>query len=373
MCAATVDFNGASYFRQRLILSTLSGRPIKISCIRDDDENPGLNEYEANVLRLMDTITNGTTININVTGTVLRYRPGMLTGGTFVHECNIQRSIGYYLEILFCLAPFCKHRVKATLRGVTNDSTDPTVDYYKATTLPVMRQFGILDDLELKIIKRGFAPDGGGEVHFHCPNPKKLRPIRFTDQGKIKRIRGTAYASRISPQIPNRIIESTRSVLNSYMSDIYIYSDHLKGNLAGKSPGFGIVLVAETTTGAFLACEATSNPKGQGEAVVPEDMGKTCADYLLQEIYRGGCIDSANQSLAALLMVLGEADVSKVLTGPLTQYTIQFLRHIRDFFQVTFKLESKVYDDEEEEKMGGSKVILTCVGVGYSNLSKATR
>ena len=31
-------------------------------------------------------------------------------------------------------------------------------------------------------------------------------------------------------------------------------------------------------------------------------------------------------------------------------------------------------DDEEEElKTGGDKLILTCVGVGYSNVSKAIR
>lgn len=36
-------------------------------------------------------------------------------------------------------------------------------------------------------------PKGGGEILFACPVRKVLQPIQFTDPGKIKRIRGTAY------------------------------------------------------------------------------------------------------------------------------------------------------------------------------------
>lgn len=43
------------------------------------------------------------------------------------HECNVQRSIGYYLEALIMLAPFMKSPLKAVLKGVTNDPADPSV------------------------------------------------------------------------------------------------------------------------------------------------------------------------------------------------------------------------------------------------------
>lgn len=64
---------------------------------------------------------------VSVLGTVLFYQPGLLSGGPVEHECNAQRSIGYYLEALLMLAPFMKSPLKATLRGVTNDPCDPTV------------------------------------------------------------------------------------------------------------------------------------------------------------------------------------------------------------------------------------------------------
>lgn len=58
---------------------------------------------------------------------MLFYQPGLLYGGVVEHDCNTQRSVGYYLEALLMLAPFMKMPLKATLRGVTNDPTDPTV------------------------------------------------------------------------------------------------------------------------------------------------------------------------------------------------------------------------------------------------------
>ncbi|XP_068784197.1 RNA 3'-terminal phosphate cyclase-like protein isoform X1 [Struthio camelus] len=329
-------------------------------------------DFEASFIRLIDKVTNGSRIEINQTGTTLYYQPGLLYGGSLEHDCSPSRSIGYYLESLLCLAPFMKHPLKIVLRGVTNDQVDPSVDVLKATALPLLKKFGIDgESLEIKINRRGMPPKGGGEILFSCPVKKVLQPIQFTDPGKIKRIRGTAYSVRVSPQMANRMVESARSILNKFLPDIYIYTDHMKGVNSGKSPGFGLCLVAETINGTILSAELASNPQGQGVAVLPEELGQNCAKLLLEEVYRGGCVDSTNQSLALLLMTLGQQDVSKVLLGPLSPYTIEFLRHLKSFFQIMFKIETK--SPEEEEHKGGEKVLMTCVGIGFSNLSKTIR
>ncbi|XP_005938873.1 RNA 3'-terminal phosphate cyclase-like protein isoform X1 [Haplochromis burtoni] len=372
MASHGLTYEGCNFLRQRLVLSALSGKRVKIKNIRSKDDEPGLRDFEANFIRLLDKLTNGSTIEINQTGTVLVYQPGLLYGGTVEHDCNPQRSIGYYLEALLMLGPFMKSPLKATLRGVTNDLTDPTVDLLKSTALPVMKKFGIDGEgFDIKVVKRGMAPGGGGEVVFTCPVRKTVRPVQLTDPGKIKRIRGVAYSVRVSPQMGNRIVDSARGILNQFLPDIYIYTDHMKGANSGKSPGFGLTLVAETLNGCFLSAEMSSTPQGQGDPILPEDLGRNCAKLLLEEIYRGGCVDSSNQSLALLLMTLGQQDVSKVLLGPLSPYTIEFLRHIRDFFQIMFKIE--VQKPLEDERKGGDKVLMTCVGVGYSNISKTLK
>lgn len=68
-------------------------------------------------------------------------------------------------------------------------------------------------------------------------------------------------------------------------------------------------------------------------------------------------------------------------TGPLSTYTIHFLQHLHEFFAITFKLGNPKdtdddYADGNENDVGkfpgATKVLLTCVGIGYTNMSKKT-
>jgi len=369
---SALTFTGSNYLRQRLVLSTLSGKPLRVKEIRSQDEEPGLREFEVNLIRLLDKITNGSRIEVSETGTSFYYQPGLLYGGTIDHECCKLKALGYYLEVLVALGPFCKKALHVTLRGVTNNQSDPSVDAFISGAIPVLKRFLVVDDgLELKITKRGMAPEGGGEVVFKCPVRRQLKPIQLMDQGKVKRIRGVVYAVRVSPAIGNRLVDAAKGVFLQFIPDVYIYTDHHRGNNSGNSPGFGISVVAETTTGVFYTAEAGSNPGGSGKPPsVPEEVGKEAAFLLLEEIFRGGCVDSTFQSFATLFMTMAPKDISKCLMGPLSPYTIQFLRHLRDFFGHTFRLESYRNKEEEELNTGANKVLITCFGIGFTNLSK---
>lgn len=45
------------------------------------------------------------------------------------------------------------------------------------------------------------------------------------------------HAVRVNPQFSNRMIEASRSILNRYIPDIYLYSDVYKGEESGKQVG----------------------------------------------------------------------------------------------------------------------------------------
>lgn len=206
---APLRFEGSRSFRHRLILATLSGTRIMVGNIRGHNESPGLGEHEASFLRLLDKLTNGCGIEINETGTRLRYSPGQISGGVVEHDCGTARAIGWFLEALLYLAPFAKKSFAVTLRGVTNDDVDFSVDTLKQVHLPALSLFGV-DGAEITIVKRGCAPVGGGEVLFVCPAVRELRAANLVEEGFIKRVRGIAYACRISPQMANRMVDGVR-------------------------------------------------------------------------------------------------------------------------------------------------------------------
>lgn len=104
----------------------------------------------------------------------------------------------------------------------------------RTVTLPHLHLFGVVDGLELQIKKRGSAPLGGGMIIFRSPIVRHVKTLQYLEQGKIKRIRGVAYSTRVSPQFANRMVEAARSVLNRYIPDIYLYTDVYKGEESGK-------------------------------------------------------------------------------------------------------------------------------------------
>nr|XP_031864084.1 18S rRNA biogenesis protein RCL1 [Kwoniella shandongensis]KAA5531156.1 18S rRNA biogenesis protein RCL1 [Kwoniella shandongensis] len=312
-------FTTHRHFRQRILLSILSGKSIRVDGIRSDDVHVGLRDYEINLLRLAEKVTNGSSIEISVTGTSFLFHPGLLPGGSFTHTCHVGRSLGYYLELLIPLAPFCKKPFDINLYGVTGEEgRDMTVDMIRTVTLPHLHLFGVTEGLELQIKKRGSAPLGGGQVIFKCPVVRHLKTLQFVEKGKVKKIRGVSYSTRVSPQFANRMVEAARSVLNRYIPDIYLYTDVYKGDDSGKSPGYGLTLVAQSTTSALHASECLSTP---GAITTPEDIALQAARLLLQELSSGGCVDSKHQWLVALLMALGKEDVGKCLLGSLTPHT----------------------------------------------------
>ncbi|KAN0140996.1 RNA 3'-terminal phosphate cyclase/enolpyruvate transferase [Lactarius tabidus] len=329
--SSSLHYSGHLYFRHSVALAILSGKPIKIDTIRPGDKNPGLRDYEVSLLRLIEKVTNGTVIEISLTGTAILVKPGIIAGGLVTHECPTSRSIGYFLEPIVMLAPFSKKPLSLTLRGITSDDNDLSVDLIRTVTLPHLEPFGISSGLELK---RGSPPPGGGEVLFLCPIVKQ-------------RIRGIAHAVRVSPQFSNRMIEAARSVLNRYIPDIYLYSDVYKGEDSGKYVQIDMLsLVAETTTSVIHCAEAVLRS-------------------LLTEIERGGCVDQKHQTLVLLMMVLGSEDVGRCSMAEPTERTVQFLRDVRDAFGISFKI-------VPADKSGGSRQLLySCYGSGYVNTNRS--
>ncbi|XP_014234900.1 RNA 3'-terminal phosphate cyclase-like protein [Trichogramma pretiosum] len=366
--ANVLEFKGHRSFRYRIILATLTGKTVRISDIRPTDDDPGLREFEINFLRFVDKMTNGARIVPSETGTSVLYQPGILIGGIVKHECCLDRGIGYILEAAMELAPFCKTPLELTLGGVTSNEIDPSVDRIKDSGIPVLKRFMTGDyEVILTINKRGAAPNGGGEVFFKCSTVKSLKTIQLKDSGLVKRIRGIAYGVRVSPGIPHRMIETAKGSLLKFIPDVYINIDEKKGKSGGKSPGFGITLTAETINGIFYSGEAVSPIRDpNADPCFPEDIGKEAANKLFDEIYRNGTVDSPFQSMTALFMAFSGRDVSKVVVGPFTPAMIQFLRDLKVFTGVTFRL-ANVTDDEGNQLQ---QVHMTCSGIGFSNMSR---
>ncbi|XVF47012.1 hypothetical protein PTKIN_Ptkin03bG0074800 [Pterospermum kingtungense] len=297
---------GSQNMRQRLLLATLRSTPILIEDIHADDTLPGLRPHEISLLRLFEKLTDDCFIEINETGTKLKYKPGIIVGGgKLVHDCGVSRAIGYFLEPLVLLGLFARKNLSIILKGITNDSKDPSVDTFRSTTFPMLKRFGVPSEgLKLEIKSRGVSPHGGGEVHLAVPMVQHLTATIWTDEGMVKRIRGEAFTTRVNAQNGHEMIYAARGIFNCLLPDVYIASDHRNRSEAGNSSGYGISLVAETTSGCCISADTTiSSPRGEeaddiegdDKKVRAAEVGKQIASLLLEEIEKGGVVDSTHQ------------------------------------------------------------------------------
>lgn len=79
--------------------------------------------------------------------------------------------------------------------------------------MPLLKHFGI-ENASIEVLKRGLYPKGGGEIKVFIPHVKELGSVSFTDEGKIKKVRGIAYSCNVNPTLATRMIETARGVLS---------------------------------------------------------------------------------------------------------------------------------------------------------------
>lgn len=391
-----LKFTGSKHLIQRLVLATLTGRPLRIAQIRASSHTaPGLAAHEVSFLRLLDSITNGSQIEFSYTGTTVLYKPGLIIGSAAGHgaqggvvrhevpaECT--RGVSYFLLPLCLLAPFAKAQVNVlfTGPGVITSSTetgDVSADTVRTAILPVFRSFGVEKNIELRILRRSNAgrdgKGGGGEVQLVFGHQVRLpRTLHLMSAGRVKRIRGVAYSTGVAGANNARLIEAARGVLNEFVPDTYIFSDVSsapfvpapdRNNASAKRKtglGFGLSLVAEANTGVLYSADIASPPSG-GEP--PEDLGKKCAYQLLESIEQGGCVSSVAAPTMLTLMAMGSEDVGRIAMGKDvlgSEPVVQLARDLRTFGMSGWGLRES--DDED------GSVVVSIVGKGVGNVGR---
>lgn len=108
-------------------------------------------EYEVLFLTLIQTVTNGTVVEIDATGTELRFSPGVIVGGKFVFDCGLERSIPYFLEALTCILPLSKLSTHITLTGTTSDNFSASIDTIRSVNLSILRLFAPNLEADIKV------------------------------------------------------------------------------------------------------------------------------------------------------------------------------------------------------------------------------
>ena len=384
----------------RLVLSTLTGRPVHISQIRSSSPTQtGLAPHEISFLRLLESITNGSSIQISYTGTTLTFAPGLITGSVEglgasggVIKCllpeTIRRGISWFLIPLCILAPFSKAPINVRFEGegVITSATemgDISVDSVRTAILPLYEKFGIQSSkLELRVLQRSCTgpggKGGGGIVELRFGSQVRLPKTVHMNRspGRVKRVRGVAYCTGVSASNNARMIHTARGILNPLVNDVHVaahydqaplVSSRDKSNPSAKKRtgiGFGMCLVAESSAeGVLYSADVTAPSEG---GVTPEDIGKKCAYQLLEIISQGGCVTKVGATTVLTLMAMGSEDVGRLRLGREVAGTEDVVGLGRDLKK--FGASSWGLRDVDEDDSGD--IIVSVKGIGVGNVGR---
>lgn len=388
-----IHFTGHQHLATRLVLSTLTGKAVRITKIRNTSLPPGLASHEISLLRLLDAITNGTQVEFSSTGTALLYKPGLIAGsaagfgadafGVIKHTLphTNTRGITYFLLPLCLLAPFAKAPLNILLEGpgvITSatDRGDISIDTLRTAILPYFNHFGIpAQRIEIEIKQRSCpSPTGhsGGRVHLKFQAQIRLpKTLHLITPGRIKSVRGVAYSTGVAASNNARMIESSRGLLNKLVPDVRIFSDNTSAPIvdlpAGQGKrrgavGFGLSLVASSASGQHIFSSDVISPTEGGLAA--EDIGKRAAMQLLEVIEQGGCVPKIAVPTVLIFMAMGSEDVGRVTLGKDVLGSVEILALAREFR--LFGLSAWGIRDTDEEGC----VVVSVVGRGVGNVGR---
>lgn len=328
-------FNSDIHSKYIIILSML----FKKNCTIKNCSNIN---FLSSFLRLICKISKNSKFIIK--NNTIEFFPGKLIGGTYNFKCKYE--IFEYIEPILVLVPFSDSTTIINFTGITDKLN--CIDIIKIAFFKMLEIFKIYD-LSLLIKKRGFYPDGEGEVTFSCGVIREIKSINLINNDQLEKIKGLLISARVNTSYVHELSDKLKFILN----DFKVHTTHnvYNRNDSGPSPGYQCTLFSECKTGIFYNTE-------DGNTNLPEITAKNGAKKFLMSINKGGCFDFKMTNTILILMALSSSDISKIKIAKLNDSNKELLKIIKNFTNFQYKIVKNK-----------SEYIFVCSGIGYVNIN----
>ncbi|CAK9815262.1 RNA 3'-terminal phosphate cyclase [Anthophora quadrimaculata] len=360
---------GGQVLRIVLSLSALFKIPVKINNIRARRSKPGLATQHLKGVELLKNMCNAELHGAYIGSTDLEFKPGHSHADktdTFFVDTGTAACICLLVQVALPYVLFLPRRdaVRLILKGGTNSPMGPHVEYLIEVFRPMLNKFGA--DFDCRVIKKGYYPKGGGEVHLYIKPVHTLKAVTLTDPGMPHKIFGYAYVTGfVSISGAYRIANDVKSTLRKGLNENNISVPPINIEVYKEDKS----VATNRTTGINVICTTTSGCiiGGSGMNFVHPEIppGVQAANEILDTILERSCVDKYMQDQLIILMALAKG-MSRINLGKTkltchTQTAIEVTEMILSKFGFHFKL------CENKDARGDTLYSLECEGCGYEN------
>ncbi|MEM6671760.1 MAG: RNA 3'-terminal phosphate cyclase [Planctomycetota bacterium] len=172
---------GGQILRTSLSLSVATGTPVRISNVRGGRKNPGLLRQHLAAVRAVRAISDGHVEGAELGSSEVVLHPGDVRAGTYRFGIGSAGSTTLVLQTVLPALAVADGPSVLTLEGGTHNPFAPTFDFLAHSLAPLLARTGV--SLDLDLVRPGFHPAGGGELHVVVTPAGTARPLELLDRG----------------------------------------------------------------------------------------------------------------------------------------------------------------------------------------------
>ena len=310
---------GGQILRSSLALSLLTGRPFAIHHIRAKRKKPGLMRQHLVSVTAAARVGNAEVHGATLGSLELKFQPQAVQPGAYHFKIDTAGSTTLVLQTILPPLLRASGPSRVTIEGGTHNPMAPPFDFLAKTFAPALNRMG--PTLALQLIRHGFFPAGGGEIHAEITPAAHWKPFELLERGTSRGRRARALLAKLPATIAQRELAVVQERLGWTAMDL-----STEEAIDPRGPGNALLLeleyenVTETLT-AFGA-------RGVRAETVAENAVVEARAYLASDAPVGAHL--ADQLLLPLAIGAG----GTFRTGTLTPHTLTNLQIIREFLEI---------------------------------------
>ncbi len=320
------SIGGGQILRTALGLSCLYKKPFQLINIRKNRPNPGLQEQHLQTVLAVKKICEAEVEGAYKNSCELKFVPHEVSKTNLDIKISTAGSVGLVLQSLLIVGFKYPLDVKIS-GGATYGKWAASVDFVDKVFGFWLRKLGM--EIDIKVLKHGFYPQGGAEVEVKIRPTDFSSPIVAENLGEVKKIELICVVSEglKKKNVLERIIQTAKQEILKNFSDVKISTQ--AEYVATLCDGCGVTLMGECEKGVV------------GNSVVgeirksSEELAEEAVKVFLEDLKKDALDRYTSDQLIPYLGILG----GKIKVSQVTEHVRSNIEVVEKFLPVKFRIE----------------------------------
>lgn len=193
---------GGQILRTALTMSMVTGSDIKIDNIRAGRAKPGLMRQHLACVKAAQMVSGAEVSGAKVGSTSIIFKPDAIRAGEYEFSVGTAGSTMLIFQTVLPALATADGVSHLKFYGGTHNIMAPSFDFISLAFIPVIKRMGI--DIEMKLHRHGFYPQGGGEWHAVIRPTTHIRRLELLETGELQHRECVVTSANIPAHIAER-------------------------------------------------------------------------------------------------------------------------------------------------------------------------